>query len=224
MINKIVSSHLEALEQIPNGASVIVGGFGDAGIPFELLASLQKIGTKDLTIISNNAGTREIGIAGLIKNGQVRKIICSHPRPPLSDVFAQAYRAGKVELECMPQGTLAERLRAAGAGLGPFFTPTGYGTRVAEGKEQRVVDGVGYILEQPLRGDFALVKAHLGDRWGNLTYRWAARNFNPVMCTAAKNTIAQVDKIVELGELHPEHVMTPGIFVKSIVLAGEGNV
>ncbi|MBV4397035.1 3-oxoacid CoA-transferase subunit A [Advenella alkanexedens] len=224
MINKIVSSHLEALEQIPNGASVIVGGFGDAGIPFELLASLQKIGTKDLTIISNNAGTREIGIAGLIKNGQVRKIICSHPRPPLSDVFAQAYRAGKVELECMPQGTLAERLRAAGAGLGPFFTPTGYGTRVAEGKEQRVVDGVGYILEQPLHGDFALIKAHLGDRWGNLTYRWAARNFNPVMSTAAKNTIAQVDRIVELGEIHPEHVMTPGIFVKSIVLAGAGNV
>ncbi len=224
MINKIVSSHLEALEQIPNGASVIVGGFGDAGIPFELLASLQKIGTKDLTIISNNAGTREIGIAGLIKNGQVRKVICSHPRPPLSDVFAQAYRAGKVELECMPQGTLAERLRAAGAGLGPFFTPTGYGTRVAEGKEQRVVDGVGYILEQPLHGDFALIKAHLGDRWGNLTYRWAARNFNPVMSTAAKNTIAQVDRIVELGEIHPEHVMTPGIFVKSIVLAGAGNV
>lgn len=224
MINKIVSSHLEALEQIPNGASVIVGGFGDAGIPFELLASLQKIGIKDLTIISNNAGTREIGIAGLIKNGQVRKIICSHPRPPLSDVFAQAYRAGKVELECMPQGTLAERLRAAGAGLGPFFTPTGYGTRVAEGKEQRVVDGVGYILEQPLHGDFALIKAHLGDRWGNLTYRWAARNFNPVMSTAAKNTIAQVDRIVELGEIHPEHVMTPGIFVKSIVLAGAGNV
>lgn len=224
MINKIVSSHLEALEQIPNGASVIVGGFGDAGIPFELLASLQKIGTKNLTIISNNAGTREIGIAGLIKNGQVRKIICSHPRPPLSDVFAQAYRAGKVELECMPQGTLAERLRAAGAGLGPFFTPTGYGTRVAEGKEQRVVDGVGYILEQPLHGDFALIKAHLGDRWGNLTYRWAARNFNPVMSTAAKNTIAQVDRIVELGEIHPEHVMTPGIFVKSIVLAGAGNV
>ncbi len=224
MINKIVSSHLEALEQIPNGASVIVGGFGDAGIPFEMLASLQKMGTKDLTIISNNAGTRENGIAGLIKNGQVRKIICSHPRPPLSDVFADAFRAGKVELECMPQGTLAERLRAAGAGLGPFFTPTGYGTRVAEGKEERVIDGVGYILEQPLRGDFALVKAHLGDRWGNLTYRWAARNFNPVMCTAAKNTIAQVDKIVELGELHPEHVMTPGIFVKSIVLAGAGNV
>ena len=224
MINKIVSSHLEALEQIPNGASVIVGGFGDAGIPFELLESLKKLGTKDLTIISNNAGTRENGIAGLIKNGQVRKIVCSHPRPPLSDVFADAYRAGKVELECMPQGTLAERLRAAGAGLGPFFTPTGYGTRVAEGKEQRVVDGVGYILEQPLHGDFALIKAHLGDRWGNLTYRWAARNFNPVMSTAAKNTIAQVDRIVELGELHPEHVMTPGIFVKSIVLAGAGNV
>lgn len=217
MIDKIQSSRQEALSLIPDGASVIVGGFGDAGIPFELLETLRELGTRDLTIISNNAGTREVGIAGLIKNGQVRKVICSHPRPPLSDVFASAFRAGQVELECMPQGTLAERLRAAGAGLGAFFTPTGYGTRMAEGKEQRVVDGVGYVLEQPLHGDFALVRAHLGDRWGNLTYRWAARNFNPVMCTAGRHAIAQVDKVVELGALHPEHVMTPGIFVQTVV-------
>lgn len=217
MINKILDSQVEALSIIPDGASVIVGGFGDAGIPFELLDTLRELGTKDLTIISNNAGTREVGIAGLIKNRQVRKIICSHPRPPLSDVFANAFRAGEVELECMPQGTLAERLRAAGAGLGPFFTPSGYGTLMAEGKEQRVVDGVGYVLEQPLHGDFALIRGHLGDRWGNLTYRWAARNFNPVMCTAARHTIAQVDQVVELGALHPEQVMTQGIFVQTVV-------
>lgn len=217
MIDKIVSSQREALSVIPDGASVIVGGFGDAGIPFEMLETLREMGTRDLTIISNNAGTREVGIAGLIKNGQVRKIICSHPRPPQSEVFANAFRAGQIELECMPQGTLAERLRAAGAGMGPFFTPTGYGTLMAEGKEQRVIDGVGYVLEQPLPGDFALVRAHQGDRWGNLNYRWAARNFNPVMCTAARHTIAQVDEVVELGALHPEHIMTPGIFVKTVV-------
>ncbi|PJX22266.1 3-oxoadipate CoA-transferase [Advenella sp. S44] len=220
MINKVLETHEAALSQIPDGASIMVGGFGDAGIPFEMLATLAAMGTRNLTIISNNAGTREVGIARLIKNGQVRKIICSHPRPPQSDIFAQAYRAGQIELECTPQGTLAERMRAAGAGLGPFFTPTGYGTRVSENKEERVVNGVGYVLEEPLHADFALVRAHLGDRWGNLTYRWAARNFNPVMCTAAKHTIAQVDKVVELGSIHPEQVMTPGIFVKHILLAG----
>ncbi len=220
MIDKILATHLDALRLIPNGASIMIGGFGDAGIPFEMLASLRELGTRDLTIISNNAGTHEIGIAGLIKNGQVRKIICSHPRPPNSDAFAQAYRAGQVELECMPQGTLAERMRAAGAGLGPFFTPTGYGTRVAEGKEQRVVNGVGYVLEMPLHADFALIRAHQGDRWGNLTYRYAARNFNPVMATAAHHTIAQVDHVVELGAIAPDQVMTPGIFVKHIVPVG----
>ncbi len=217
MINKIQASRMEALSIIPDGASVIVGGFGDAGIPFELLDTLRELGTRDLTIISNNAGTRDVGIAGLIKNGQVRKIVCSHPRPPQSEVFAEAFRSGQLELECMPQGTLAERLRAAGAGLGPFFTPTGYGTLMAEGKEQRVIDGVGYVLEQPLHGDFALIRAHQGDRWGNLTYRWAARNFNPVMCTAAAHTIAQVDEVVELGTIPPEHVMTAGIFVQTVV-------
>ncbi len=175
---------------------------------------------RELTIISNNAGTREVGIAGLIKARRVRKVVCSHPRPIHSEVFAAAYRAGQLELECMPQGTLAERLRAAGAGLGPFFTPTGYGTLVAEGKESRIIDGKGYILEQPLHGDFALVRANLGDRWGNLTYRYAGRNFGPVMCMAARHTIVQVDRVVALGDIAPEQVMTPGIFVKAVVAVG----
>lgn len=217
MIDKIVPSITEALQIIPDGATILVGGFGEAGIPFELLHALRDLGRRDLTIVSNNAGTLQTGIAALIAANRVRKIICSHPRPPNAEVFAEAYRAGRVQLEVVPQGTLAERLRAAGAGLGPFFTPTGYGTRLAQGKETRVVDGVGYVLEQPLPGDFALIKAHQGDRWGNLTYRWAARNFNPVMCMAARHAIAQVDHVAELGELPPEHVMTPGIFVKTVV-------
>ena len=221
MINKIQDSIEQALAPITDGAVVMVAGFGDAGIPLELLTALVKKGTRDLTIISNNAGTFEHGLAALIKNGQVSKVICSHPRPPNSDVFAAAYRAGKVALECVPQGTLAERIRAGGAGLGPFFTPAGYGTPLGDGKESCVIDGVGYVLEQPLKADFALIRGHLGDRWGNLTYRWAARNFNPVMASAARHTIAQVDEIVELGSLAPEHVMTPGIFVKSVVLAKE---
>lgn len=220
MLDKICATLEEAVAPIQDGAVLLVSGFGEAGIPFELMNAIMDKGLRELTIVSNNAGTQEKGIAGLIKAGRVRKIVCSHPRPPQSDVFANAYRAGKLELECMPQGTLAERLRAAGAGLGPFFTPTGYGTLVAEGKEQRVINGKGYILEQPLHGDFALVRAHLGDRWGNLTYRWAARNFGPVMCMASKHSIAQVNKVVELGDLAPEHVMTPGIFVKSVVAIG----
>jgi 3-oxoadipate CoA-transferase alpha subunit len=220
MLDKVNQSLQEAIAPIQDGASVMVSGFGDAGIPFELMSAIMDKGLRELTIISNNAGTHETGIAGLIKAGRVRKVVCSHPRPAHSDVFADAYRAGQVELECMPQGTLAERLRAAGAGLGPFFTPTGYGTLIAEGKEQRVINGKGYIMEQPLTGDFALVRAHLGDRWGNLTYRWAARNFGPVMCMAAKHSIAQVNRIVPLGDLAPEHVMTPGIFVQAVVAIG----
>ena len=220
MLDKVKQSLQEAIAPIQDGASVMVSGFGDAGIPFELMSAIMDQGLRELTIISNNAGTHETGIAGLIKAGRVRKVVCSHPRPAHSDVFADAYRAGQVELECMPQGTLAERLRAAGAGLGPFFTPTGYGTLIAEGKEQRVINGKGYIMEQPLTGDFALVRAHLGDRWGNLTYRWAARNFGPVMCMAAKHSIAQVNRIVPLGDLAPEHVMTPGIFVQAVVAIG----
>lgn len=220
MINKIKPSIADALQVIPDGASILVGGFGEAGVPHQLLEGLVALGTSDLTIISNNAGTENTGIAALLLANRVRKVICSHPRPPNSEVFAQAYRAGRVELECVPQGTLAERLRAAGAGLGAFFTPTGYGTLLAEGKEQRVVDGVGYVLEQPLHGDFAFIKAYQGDRWGNLSYRWAARNFNPVMCMASRHAIVQVDEIVELGSLAPEQVMTPGIFVQTLVKAG----
>jgi len=220
MINKIKQSLEDAIEPLQDGASIMVSGFGEAGIPFELLHAVLDKGLRDLTIISNNAGTHEVGIAALIKARRVRKIVCSHPRPVNSETFLAAYRAGQVELECMPQGTLAERLRAAGAGLGPFFTPTGFGTLVAEGKEQRVIDGKGYILEQPLHGDVALVRAHLGDRWGNLTYRWAARNFGPVMCMAAKYSIAQVNRVVSLGDLPPEQVMTPGIFVQAVVATG----
>lgn len=220
MIDKIQHSLEEAIAPLQDGASIMVSGFGEAGIPFELLHAVLDKGLRDLTIISNNAGTHEVGIAALIKARRVRKIVCSHPRPVNSETFLAAYRAGQLELECMPQGTLAERLRAAGAGLGPFFTPTGYGTLVADGKEQRVIDGKGYILEQPLHGDIALVRAHLGDRWGNLTYRWAARNFGPVMCMAAKHSIAQVNRVVALGDLPPEQVMTPGIFVQAVVAVG----
>lgn len=220
MIDKIKHSLEDAIAPLQDGASIMVSGFGEAGIPFELLHAVLDKGLRELTIISNNAGTHEVGIAALIKARRVRKIVCSHPRPVNSETFLAAYRTGQVELECMPQGTLAERLRAAGAGLGPFFTPTGYGTLVAEGKEQRVIDGKGYILELPLRGDIALVRAHLGDRWGNLTYRWAARNFGPVMCMAAKYSIAQVNRVVALGDLPPEQVMTPGIFVQAVVAVG----
>lgn len=220
MIDKIKHSLEDAIAPLQNGASIMVSGFGEAGIPFELLHAVLDKGLHELTIISNNAGTHEVGIAALIKARRVRKIVCSHPRPVNSETFLAAYRAGQIELECMPQGTLAERLRAAGAGLGPFFTPTGFGTLVAEGKEQRVIDGKGYILEQPLHGDVALVRAHLGDRWGNLTYRWAARNFGPVMCMAAKHSIAQVNRVVALGDLPPEQVMTPGIFVQAVVAVG----
>lgn len=220
MIDKIKHSLEDAIAPLQDGASIMVSGFGEAGIPFELLHAVLDKGLRELTIISNNAGTHEVGIAALIKARRVRKIVCSHPRPVNSETFLAAYRTGQVELECMPQGTLAERLRAAGAGLGPFFTPTGYGTLVAEGKEQRVIDGKGYILELPLHGDIALVRAHLGDRWGNLTYRWAARNFGPVMCMAAKYSIAQVNRVVALGDLPPEQVMTPGIFVQAVVAVG----
>ncbi len=217
MIDKTLTGINEALEQIPDGATILVGGFGDAGIPYDLLHGLVALNRRDLTIIANNAGTFDTGIAALLNNKQVKKLICSHPRPPNADAFARAYRAGEVELECLPQGTLAERLRAAGAGLGPFFTPTGYGTELAEGKEQRVIDGRGYVLEQPLHGDFALIRAQRGDRWGNLMYRLAAKNFNPVMCMASRNAIAQVEEIVPLGTMDPEHIMTQGIFVRSIV-------
>ncbi|AGW95782.1 3-oxoadipate CoA-transferase subunit A [Ralstonia pickettii DTP0602] len=221
MIDKTVTSLEQAVACIPDGATVLVSGFGGSGIPGALLDALLAQGACELTIVNNNAGNGDTGIAALIRAGRVRKVVCSHPRSSNAEAFIEAYRAGKVALECVPQGTLVERMRAAGAGLGPFFTPTAYGTALADGKETREIDGVGYVLEQPLRGDFALVKAHRADRWGNLTYRYAGRNFGPVMCTAARHTIVQVDQIVPLGTLLPEQVMTPGIFVEAVVQTGE---
>jgi 3-oxoadipate CoA-transferase, alpha subunit len=217
MINKIAPSLLEAVAPVTDGSSVMITGFGDSGLPRELIDALIEQGAGDLTIISNNAGTERTGLARLLELGRVRKMICSYPKSSGSVVFTELYRAGRIELELVPQGTLLERMRAAGAGLGPFFTPTGYGTMIAEGKEQRIHEGKGYVLEQPLAADFALVKAYHGDRWGNLTYRYAARGFGPVMSMAAKTTIAQVDDIVPLGLIPPEAVITPGIFVKRVV-------
>jgi 3-oxoadipate CoA-transferase, alpha subunit len=217
MINKIAPSLREAVAPITDGASVMITGFGDSGLPRQLIDALIDHGAGDLTIISNNAGTERTGLARLLELGRVRKIVCTYPKSSGSVVFTELYRAGRIELELVPQGTLLERMRAAGAGLGPFFTPTGYGTPIAEGKEQRVVEGKGYVLEQPLAADFALVKGYHADRWGNLTYRLAARGFGPVMCMAAKAAIAQVDDIVPLGLIPPESVVTPGIFISRVV-------
>jgi len=217
LINKISKSIAEALEDIQDGATVLVGGFGTAGIPVELIDGLRELPVKDLTVVNNNAGNGDTGLAALLKSGKVRKIICSFPRQADSHVFDALYRAGKIELELVPQGTLAERLRAAGAGIGAFFCPTGYGTELAGNRETREINGRHYVLEEPIHGDVALVKAERGDRWGNLVYRKAARNFGPVMATAAKLTVASVHDIVELGELDPETIVTPGIFVDRIV-------
>lgn len=217
MINKISSTLREAVSCIGDGSSVMVTGFGDSGLPRELLHALIDHGASDLTIISNNAGTGAEGLAALLAAGRVRKIICSYPKSSGADVFAALYKAKRIELELVPQGTLIERMRAAGAGLGPFYTPTGVGTPIAVGKPQCVFNGKDYVLEEPLPADFALVKAYHGDRWGNLTYRLAARGFGPVMCTAAKIAIAQVDDILPLGLIPPQAVITPGIFVSKIV-------
>ena len=222
MINKISASITDALEGIADGATVLIGGFGTAGVPNELIDGLIEQGARDLTIVNNNAGNGDTGLAALLKTGRVRKIVCSFPRQADSHVFDGLYRSGRLELELVPQGNLAERLRAAGAGIGAFFTPTGYGTELAKNtdgspKETRVIDGRPYVLEYPIRGDVALIKAERGDRWGNLTYRKAARNFGPVMATAARRTIASVHEIVELGALDPEAVVTPGIHVSRIV-------
>jgi 3-oxoadipate CoA-transferase alpha subunit len=198
----------------------MIGGFGTAGMPAELIEALIAQGASDLTIISNNAGNAETGLAALLKAKRVRKIVCSFPRQPDSWVFDGLYRAGEIALELVPQGTLAERIRAAGAGIGAFFTPTGYGTQLAEGKETRIINGRPHVLEYALQGDVALIKAHRADRWGNLVYRKAARNFGPIMATAARCTIAQVSAIVELGALDPEIIVTPGIFVHRVVIAG----
>ncbi|EWT02711.1 3-oxoadipate CoA-transferase [Intrasporangium oryzae NRRL B-24470] len=207
-----------AVADIPDGATILVGGFGTAGQPVELLEALVRGGASGLTIVNNNAGNGEVGLAALIAAGRVRKIICSFPRQHDSHHFDAAYRAGAIELELVPQGNLAERIRAAGAGIGAFFTPTGYGTPLAEGKEVREIDGRHYVLELPIRADFALIKAHVADEAGNLTYRKTARNFGPVMATAATTTIAQVSQVVPRGGIDPENVVTPGIFVDRVVV------
>ena len=217
MIDKLFPSVDAALEGIRDGATVMIGGFGGAGQPGELIDALIAQGARDLTIVNNNAGNGETGLAALLKTGRVRKIICSFPRQVDSQVFDGLYRSGKLELELVPQGNLAERIRAAGAGIGGIFTPTGYGTALAEGKETREIDGRMYVLESPIHADVALIKAERGDRWGNLVYRKTARNFGPVMATAARLTIASVHEVVALGELDPEVIVTPGIFVQRVV-------
>jgi 3-oxoadipate CoA-transferase alpha subunit len=217
MINKIANSVADAMAGIQDGSTVMVGGFGTAGIPNELIDGLIAHGAKDLTVVNNNAGNGDTGMAALLKTGRVRKIICSFPRQADSYVFDELYRSGKLELELTPQGNLSERIRAAGAGVGAFFTPTGFGTDLAKGKETREINGKMYVLEYPIYGDVALVKAECGDRWGNLTYRKTARNFGPSMAMACKHTIASVHEIVELGDLDPEAIVTPAIFVNKIV-------
>jgi 3-oxoadipate CoA-transferase alpha subunit len=207
----------EALADVRDGATVLVGGFGIAGQPVELIDALRRTGVGDLTVVSNNAGNGDEGLAALLADGRVRKMICSFPRQSDSWVFDDLYRRGQIELEVVPQGNLAERIRAGGAGLGGFFTPTGAGTLLAEGKETREIDGRSYVLELPLRGDLALVKAHRADRAGNLVYRKTARNFGPVMATAATTTVVQVRDVVDIGGLDPEAVVTPGIYVDRIV-------
>ena len=222
MIDKISASVAEALADVSDGATVMIGGFGTAGIPNALIDGLIAQGARELTIVNNNAGNGDSGLAALLRTGRVRKIICSFPRQADSHVFDALYRSGKIELELVPQGNLAERIRAAGAGVGAFFTPTGYGTDLARHsdgspKETREINGRMYVLEYPIYGDVALIKAERGDRWGNLTYRKAARNFGPVMATAARHTVATVHEIAELGTLDPEAIVTPGIHVSRIV-------
>jgi 3-oxoadipate CoA-transferase alpha subunit len=216
---RVCGSHDDAVAGTADGATVLVGGFGMAGMPVELIDALIRHGAGDLTVVSNNAGNGDTGLAALLATGRVRKVICSFPRQADSWVFDGLYRAGRIELEVVPQGNLAERLRAAGAGIGAFFTPTGVGTSLAEGKETREIDGRTYVLEHPIRGDLALIKAHVADRMGNLVYRKTARNFGPVMATAARTVAVEVDRVVEIGGLDPEVVVTPGIYVDRIVPA-----
>jgi 3-oxoadipate CoA-transferase alpha subunit len=217
MIDKFFASPEAALADIPDGATIMIGGFGGAGMPVALIDALIAQGAKQLTIVNNNAGNADTGLAALIAAKRVRKILCSFPRQADSWHFDKAYRAGEIELELVPQGTLAERIRAAGAGIGAFYTPTAFGTDLAKGKETRRIGERDYVLEYPIHADYALIKADRADRWGNLAYRMTARNFAPVMATAAKCTIVQVRETVQLGELDPETVVTPGIFVKRIV-------
>ena len=220
MTPRIVTEADEAVAGIEDGAVVLVGGFGMAGMPIVLIDALIRQGASELTVVSNNAGNGDTGLAALLTAGRVRKIICSFPRQRDSWVFDTLYRAGKIELEVVPQGNLAERMRAAGAGIGAFFGPTGVGTSLAEGKELRTIDGRDYVLELPIRGDVALIAAHRGDRVGNLTYRKTARNFGPVMAAAARTTIVQVGQVVQPGDIDPEVVVTPGIYVDTILDLG----
>jgi 3-oxoadipate CoA-transferase alpha subunit len=221
MISKISADIETAIYDISDGATVMIGGFGRAGQPVDLIDALIEHGATDLTIVNNNAGNGEVGLAKLIGLGRVRKIICSFPRQSDSYLFDARYRAGDIELELVPQGTLAERIRAAGAGIGAFYTPTGFGTQLAEGKEVRTIDGRDCVLEFPIRADFALISALAGDRWGNLVYRKTSRNFGPIMAAAAGVTVAQVDQIVELGDLDPESIITPGIYIQRVVAVAE---
>jgi 3-oxoadipate CoA-transferase, alpha subunit len=223
MINKIVQDMADAMAGIKDGSTVLIGGFGAVGQPNALIDGLIDQGAKDLTVAANNAGVGHVGLARLMELGRVRKIICSFPRSSDPVVFESLYRAGKIELEIVPQGTLAERMRAAGAGVPAFFTATGVGTRMAVGKEHRDIDGRTYILEQSLPGDVALVEAWEADRWGNLTFRESGRNFNPVMAMAAKLTIVQTQHVRELGEINPDHVVTPGIFVNRVLHVPYGD-
>ena len=225
----ILGSALEAVADTPDGATVLIGGFGAAGQPVALIEALLASDARDLTVVSNNAGNGDHGLAALIRDRRVRKIVCSFPRQSDSWHFDAAWRAGEIELELVPQGNLAERIRAAGAGIGAFFTPTGFGTALAEGKETRIIDGKGYVLEYPLRADVALIAAHRADELGNLVYRKTARNFGPIMAAAAARTVAQVDEIVPVGALDPEHVVTPCLYVdrlvrveRDLVWSGEG--
>ena len=221
MIDKTVKDVATAVAGIPDGSTVMIGGFGRAGQPVELIDALIAQGASGLTIINNNAGNGDTGLAALLAKRRVRKIVCSFPRQSDSWVFDGLYRDGEIELELVPQGNLAERIRAAGAGIGAFFSPTGVGTQLAEGKEAREIDGRQYVLEYPIKADFALISARKADRWGNLVYRETARNFGPVMASAATTTIVQVDEVVPLGSLDPENVVTPGLFVDRVVAVGE---
>jgi len=223
MAPRIATSAADAVAQITDGSTVLIGGFGNAGQPMELIDALMECGATDLTVVNNNAGQADAGLALLIKERRVTKIICSFPRQSDSWHFDEAYRAGEIELELVPQGNLAERIRAAGAGIGGFFTPTGYGTLLAEGKETRIIDGRGYVLESPIHADFALIKALRADSFGNLVYRKTARNFGPIMATAATQAIVQVDEIVPAGGIDPENVITPGIYVDTLVALGGSN-
>lgn len=219
MIDKRVPSFAAALAGIKDGATILCGGFGSVGEPFALIEAVIELGLRDLTVVSNNGGSGLVGVAALLKSGCARKLICSYPRSSDPQVIDALYRDRRIEIEIVPQGTLSERMRAAGAGIGGFFTRTGAETKLAAGKETRMIDGQLHVLEAPLKGDFALIKAHRADRWGNLVYRKSARNFNPVMAAAAAVTVAQVSEMAELGALDPEAIATPGVFVDRVVVA-----